>query len=388
VAACRNDDSIPPPRTIILGHRRHFVRREPGRSGIYSIEHRSSHPTGAAELPGPRPALVAAAHRPAVEWIGHAGLAGSRPGAGPSRETLGAADKLALDWLELDVCITDDDVLVLRHQSRLPGGYPVQALTLPDLRRIEPDILTLTDAAEHLGGRVPMLVDVKSPRVVAPLVAWLQSHRHAGVFAVCSESPDALLKMREDVPWVPRWCTLTALWRWTTEAIPPLLRPLVRDLFPGALWNEADGVTDAGAEITTAWTALLGTEHVAERLRRMVATAGRDELPAHVGELAGEVGAAAISVDHWAVTPHLCEVAHHLNLTVAAWTVNRIEVACDLARCGVDAITSDDVATIRHAVRAVSRDGVQAGAGVAVSRRPTEAPSADGRRPNPELRSG
>jgi glycerophosphoryl diester phosphodiesterase len=316
---------------------------------------------------------------PVVGWIGHAGLAGSRPGAGPSRETLSAAYGLALDWLELDVCATRDDVLVLRHHSRLPGGRPVHMLTLPELRRVEPDILTLTDAADHLRGRAALLVDIKSPRVVGPLAAWLLGHRREGVFAVCSESPDALVYMREEVPWAPRWRSLTALWRWTAELVPPLLRPLVRDLFPGAMWNATRGSGDVGEDIAAVWAALLGTEQRAERLRRIFGTAERDRLPAVLGGLAREVGAAAISVDHWVITRDLCEAAHGLDLMVAAWTVNRIEIARDLARCGVDFITSDDVATMRQAVQVLSRfDAGPAGMAVAVSCRPTGKAPPDG----------
>jgi glycerophosphoryl diester phosphodiesterase len=288
-----------------------------------------------------------------------------------------------LDWLELDLCVTDGGVLVLRHHSRLPGGRPVHTLTLSELRRLEPDILTLSEAAEHLGGRVPMLVDVKGSRVVAPLTRWLVRQGRAGTFAICSESRDTLAHMREAVPWVQRWRTLTALWRCMAEdSIPVMLRPLLWGLFPGGTQSAAEGVTDTGGDIADLWTALLGTERVAERLRRIAATAERDRLPSYVGKLANEVGAAAITVDHWAITPQLCEVAHRLNLAVAAWTVNRIEVALDLARCGVDAITSDEVATIREAVQRLGGDDRGSQGRVAVSRRPAQSP------PHCELTAG
>ncbi len=306
-----------------------------------------------------------------VGWIGHSGLAGSRPGAGPSGETLDAAARLELDWLELDVCATLGGVLVLRHHSRLPGGRPVHGLSVADLRRLEPDVLTLTEAAEQLEGRVPLLIDVKSPRVVGPLADWLASHRGSGVFAVCSESRDALEYLRERLPWVPRWRSLTVLGRFTAESVPPLLRPLLRDMFPGAVWTAADDLAGLGSELASAWIALLGSDQVGERMRRAMAATQRDDLPRHLAGLGSEVAAAAISVDHWAITPGLCEAAHALGLTVAAWTVNRIELARDLVGCGVDFITSDDVATVRAAVAALSRRRTGVGDdGVAVRCRP------------------
>ncbi len=319
--------------------------------------------------------------RRSVAWIGHAGLAGSRPGAGPSRETLTAAAGLGLDRLELDVCATDGDELVLRHNSRLPGGLPVHAMTLAELRRLEPDLLTLTDAAEHLCGRVPLLIDVKTLRVVEPLAGWLRRHRDLSEVTVCSENREALLHLRDVIPEVPRWRTLTALWRWTTESNPSQLSPMPRDLFPGPMWEAVDAVADAGQELAKALTALLGTEQVGHRLRRIFAIADRVDLPAYAGQLAGEVGAEAISVDHWAVTPALCDSAHRIGLSVAAWTVNRIDVACALARLGVDAITSDDVATIRGAVEELTADGAahDVAPDVAISVRPDQfVPSRDG----------
>jgi glycerophosphoryl diester phosphodiesterase len=320
-----------------------------------------------ARVPAPEP-------RP-LGWIGHAGLAGTRCGAAPTRDTVSAADLLDLDWLELDLCATRDGELVLRHHGRLPGGRPVQGLTLAELRRVEPGILTLSDAAEQLGGRVALLLDVKSARVVDPLVAWLTIHRGEGLHAVCSESPDALARLRDRAGWAPRWRSLTALWRWTAETIPPWLRPFVRDFFPGAVSNMADGVADAGSDAAAALTTLLGTEQLSERVRRMCATAERDRLPPCLSALAGEVGAVAVSVDHWAITPALCEEARRLDVLVAAWTVNRIEVALELARTGVDLITSDHVATMRPAVQALSRadPGPPTGATIAVRCRPPAA---------------
>jgi len=302
-------------------------------------------------------------------------MAGSRPGAGPSHETLIAAARLGLDWLEVDVCVTRDEVLVLRHHHRLPGGRPVSALPLAELRRVEPDIVTLSEAFDCLAGRVGLMIDVKSPGVVIALVAWLARRRGAGTFSVCSESPDALRHMRDHVAWVPRWRSITALWRWSPETIPLLLRPLVRDLFPGAMWGAADALVDVGGAGATQWPAIAGTEQVAERVRRALAATGRDRLPSRIGELAGEVGAAGLSVDHWAITARLCEAAHDLDLLIAAWTVNRIELARDLARCGVDLITSDDVATMRRAVALLGRPDPRPGdQAVAISCRPPQTP--------------
>jgi glycerophosphoryl diester phosphodiesterase len=76
-------------------------------------------------------------------------------------------------------------------------------------------------------------------------------------------------------------------------------------------------------------------------VRRLAACATRGLLPPRLERLAAEVGAAAVTVDRWAVTPALCAEAHRLGLAVTAWTVNRPRTAALMRRRGADHVTTD-----------------------------------------------
>jgi glycerophosphoryl diester phosphodiesterase len=244
-----------------------------------------------------------------VRWIGHAGLASGRPGGTPTRLTLAGAAELAIDWLEIDVCRAADGTLVLRHDLRLPSGRPLRDLSLAEVRREDAEVLTLDDAAEVLEpSTVPTLIDLKDARDAEPVSRWLVTRGDPTHWAICSDDPDALRVIRDAAPQVQRWLSL----------------PRVA---PGR----------------------------GEPLRRITACTLRSLLPARLGRLAAEVGAAAVAVDRWAVTPGICAAARRLGLPLAAWTVNSAPAARRMAACGVDLITSDRVAEMRAALG--SQDG-------------------------------
>jgi glycerophosphoryl diester phosphodiesterase len=239
-----------------------------------------------------------------MRFIGHAGLALRRPGGAPDRASLDRALTLELDRLEVDVAATADRRLVLRHDLALPSGRSLEALSLDQARAEQPDLLTLDEATEHLAGRLPLLLDLKGTAVVEPLAAWLSDGgASADSFAVCTDEPDALVRLREAAARVARWRSLPRV-----------------PAGPGA------------------------------GRRRILAAALRHRLVARLDDLAAEVGATALGVDHWAVTGRLCSAAHRLGLPVVAWTVNSGRRARAMAGCGVDMITSDEVARVRAAL--------------------------------------
>jgi glycerophosphoryl diester phosphodiesterase len=238
-------------------------------------------------------------------WIGHAGLAAWRPGKAPTRSTLSEALELELDWLELDVCATSDGSLVLHHDARLPSGPPLADAALGDVRALEPSILTLDEGLEHVAGRVPVLLDIKSSAAVVPLAAWLGVAPRRGELAVCTGSRNALHTVRERAPRVPRWLTLP---------------------HPGR----------------RAWA----PTHTSVRLLRL---RWRRHVTDWLYDFAAEVGASGLCVHHRLVTTALCERARQLSVPVTAWTVNQAAAARRVARCGVDLITTDDVTRMRQA---------------------------------------
>jgi glycerophosphoryl diester phosphodiesterase len=249
-----------------------------------------------------------------LRWIAHAGLAAGRPGGTPTRHTLAGAERLHVDLVEVDVCRTADGSLVLRHDPLLPSRRPLRATSLAEVRREDPDVLTLDEAAEILAqGGVPTLVDLKEPGDAAAVAAWLGARPDPDRWAVCSDDPAALAEMRDAAPRVARWRSL-----------------------PHVVAGRGEGV------------------------RRIAACAARALLPARLESLAGEVGAAAFSVDRWAVTPALCARARQLGLPVAAWTCNTTGAARRMAAAGADYLTTDRVGAMRAALGR-SQDGTATG---------------------------
>ncbi len=245
-----------------------------------------------------------------MQLIGHAGLAASRPGGTHDREGLDAALALDLARLEVDVVRCADGAIVLRHDLLLPSGRPLPALGLDEARREAPGLLTLDEAVEHLAGRLPLLLDIKHDPVVDALGRWAAGRADAGFHAVCTDGAARLRRLRELAPALARWRTL------------PVYAP---------------------APETTA--------------RRLAVWALRDLLPGRLARLVGEVGAAAVTVDHWSVTHRLCTAARSLTLPLTAWTVNSPRVAAVMQRRGADFVTTDVPARLGAASRAASRLG-------------------------------
>lgn len=244
-----------------------------------------------------------------MRLIGHAGLASGRPGGTPTRQTLADAERLHVDCIEIDVCCSWDGTLLLRHDLDLPSGRPVQSVSAEQARREDPDLLTADEAAEVLStSAVLVLVDLKHAADAGRVARWLAQRRDPERWAICTDDVGALLAAREHAPHIARWRTL--------PRVPP---------------------------------------GRGERTRRIVACALRGMLPSRLPHLAGEVGAAAFSVDRWAVTPRLCDAARGLGLPVAAWTVNTPSAARRMAACGVDFVTTDRVVEMRAAIG--SQDG-------------------------------
>jgi glycerophosphoryl diester phosphodiesterase len=241
-----------------------------------------------------------------LRWIAHAGLASGRPGGTPTRQTLAGALRLHVDWIEIDVFRTADGNLVLRHDPHLPSHRPLRDLPLEAVRREDAGVLTLDEAAEVLtAGPTPTLVDLKDARDAEAVATWLSRRGDPDAWAICSDDPQALQHARAAAPAVQRWRSL------------PRVAP-----------GRGEGA------------------------RRIAACTLRSLLPARLDRLAGEVGAAALSVDRWAVTPALCARAHALHLPVAAWTVNTPKAARRMSACGADLLTSDHVEAMRTALGA------------------------------------
>jgi glycerophosphoryl diester phosphodiesterase len=272
-----------------------------------------------------------------LRWIAHAGLAASRPGGAPTRETVAHAVRIHVDWIELDVCVTRDRKLLLRHDRRLPSGHRVEDLTRAELRARCGELLSLDEAVEVVGGRIPVVLDMKGPAVAGVLAGWLARRRDPEAYAVSSDVEADLQEVRRRAPRVPRWRSLpgvpdhTALWVRTLAGV------ACRRHNPRGLVPLASGVL----------TAARAPRQRRLELLQLAALAWRRDLPLHLPRLSGEVAAAGVVVAHHAISPELCDAAARLRLPVAAWTVNRLEAARQVMRCGVGIIITDRVVPLR-----------------------------------------
>lgn len=276
--------------------------------------------------------------RPA--WVAHAGLGITRPGGAPDPATLASAVRLGADRIELDVLATLDGRLVLRHDSRLADGTPVGRLRWPTLREQEPLLLSLDQGVELLGDR-RVLLDVKSPATGAVLARWVRARPDFRRFSVCTENRQALLLLRDGAPRVERWRSFPDIGDRRRDHVARVVAALSRHRRPQ---HAAFLVREVAA---TARDVVASSDR---GLARIAGVPWRRLLPLHLDRLCREVDAAAISVHHWVLTPHLCEAAAELRLPVATWTVNDATALRRVAACGgVDMVTTDALAAMRIA---------------------------------------
>jgi glycerophosphoryl diester phosphodiesterase len=271
-------------------------------------------------------------------WIAHAGLGIAQPGGSPTARTLNDAVRVGVDRVELDVCATADAALVLRHDCRTPVGRPVESRTLNELRRDEPTLLTLDEALDHLAA-LPVLLDVKTVATAAPLGRWLRRRRDPARFTVCTEILPALTALRDRAPRVERWRSFPDVGTRRPEYVTRVAAQLLRHARPAHAGWLARELSAAALQARTP-----------HGRTRVAGAPWRRLLPANLDRLASECGAAGISVHHSVVSPQLMGRATGLRLPVVAWTVNSAAALAHVVRCGVDMVTTDDVAGMRIAL--------------------------------------
>lgn len=272
--------------------------------------------------------------------VGHAGLGPTRIGGSPTRRSLRRALRLGVDALEIDVCASADYSLVLHHDTRLPVGLPVSALTLAQLRRVEPGLLTLDDAAEIIGDRARLILDVKTSAAAGPVSDWFA--RNAGGDAVvCSGRLDVLRYLARATPEAALWQTFPHIGERSYERVLRVLSGVAAHRGLHALQLVGD-----------LWDVLGRLRSPTHGSTQVIGLPWRRRLPSLLARGRDDFAARGVALHHALVTEDLCSVAHALDMTVVAWTVNSPSVARHAAACGVDLITTDDVAGIRRALGA------------------------------------
>lgn len=268
-------------------------------------------------------------------------------GGAPTRASLRRALRLGVDAIEIDVCASRDAAPVLHHDIRLPVGLRVADLTLDQLRRLDRHLLTLDDALEVIGDRTRVIIDVKTRAAAGPVSDWLGGAGASADAVVCSGRVDVLRYLSRATPNAVVWQTFPELGELPHERVLHVLaglaahrghhaRRLVHDLC-----SVVSGVRDSPRQA----------------VGRLAGLPWRTRLPSLLEGARGDFRAGGVAVHHSVLTPDLCAVAHQLDMTVVAWTVNSGAVAQRVAACGADLITTDDVVGVRRALRRPRRSG-------------------------------
>ena len=272
--------------------------------------------------------------------IGHAGLAAHRDGGAPNRACLRRARRIDVDALEIDLVATADDALVLHHDLRHRSGSLIAGLTLAELRALDQQLLTLDEAVEELDGLMPLVLDVKSIAVVAPLCGWLSRWGNRLDLVVCTEHAAALERLRHSAPDVHIWRTFPDVGARVDQRVLRVISGLLAHRGTRALRAAGD-----------AWQALTFVrDSPRDAVAHISGLPWRNMLPLLLAGVRERLDAGGITVHHPLVTRELCDEAHALGMEVIAWTVNDPVAARRLMACGVDMITTDRVEEIRDAV--------------------------------------
>src|SRR5579859_5094912 len=99
--------------------------------------------------------------------IAHRGDSAHAPGN--SAEAFERAIGVGTHSIETDVRLTADGILILEHDEDI-GGLLIAEATLPELRSINPGLLTVAAALKAFGARVPFCWEVKASGIVPALV--------------------------------------------------------------------------------------------------------------------------------------------------------------------------------------------------------------------------
>jgi glycerophosphoryl diester phosphodiesterase len=249
---------------------------------------------------------------------------------------------LDLDRLELDICSSADGRLVVRHDTCLADGRSVGSLDLATLRSDDPLLLTLDEVAEHLDGRIPVTLDLKTGHAAQALGRWFTGRRDHELYAVCTENLPWLLHLRFAAPRVARWPSFPDLGERSRHHVQRVL---------AGLWHSHTsmaGMRRGISDVRGAAGQLRHRPH--DSLARLAGLPWRERLPHQLAKPCQDVAAEGICVQKWLISERLMEVAHRAGLHVNTWTINSSEVAQNLAAAGVDSITTDRVAAVRLAL--------------------------------------
>lgn len=257
---------------------------------------------------------------------------GHRGGAGKQRpeNTLSAIAyglQQGADGIEVDLCVTADDVIVLRHdlwiglgrqengQEKRQGKTPIRSLSLENLARVDERIPTLDECVALIFQHNNTLLNLEMKSQPSKS-SWTPEPEH--YVSLILEKLESLC-----FPW-QRIFLQSFDWR-----LMQLAKQQRADLNIGLLTSKKtkDYVGEHADEYS--WIHQNGNKR-----RSAIKTAA---LPQLVKKNGGNVW----SCDYRELTESLLQEAHDLGLAVYVWTVNEERDMERMAKLGVDVITTD-----------------------------------------------
>ena len=116
-----------------------------------------------------------------------------------ARENTIASFRLALDaganGIELDVHTTADGVVVVHHDPTLPAGPAIRDLSYSALRGAAPDVPTLREVCDVVGGRAELFVEIKGAGIEQVVAAQLTQYH--GACAVHSFDHETIRRLHD-----------------------------------------------------------------------------------------------------------------------------------------------------------------------------------------------
>jgi glycerophosphoryl diester phosphodiesterase len=238
--------------------------------------------------------------------VGHRGAAALEPEN--TLRSLARAVALGCDLVELDVIELHDRTLVVAHSDDLfevshgAAAGRVRTKSLEALRDVAPELPTLDEALELLGGadRVGVQVDLKGDGHEAAVVERIRRHGLVERSVVSTFHAPSLLRLRQVEPALARGLTYPVDRHGLAQR--PLLTP---------------------AAVAAAAT-----------LRRA--------LPRRIGRMLRRVDASAAMLHFSVVSPAVVERAHDCGAAVFAWTVDDEIMLARMTDAGVDGVITND----------------------------------------------
>jgi glycerophosphoryl diester phosphodiesterase len=238
--------------------------------------------------------------------IGHKGASALEPEN--TLRSLARAVELGCDLVEFDVLDLSDGTLVLAHSDDLlevsHGAVPgrVRTTSLAALREVAPELPTLDEALELLGGLEPtgIQVDLKDVGFEEAVVRALRRYGLVARSVVSTFHVPSLLRLEQAEPSLARGLTYPADRHGLSKR--RLLSPA------------------AGAATST--------------LRRA--------LPRRIQGMLRRVGASAAMLHSSVVSRAAVERAHAFGAAVFAWTVDDAALLDRMAAAGVDGVITND----------------------------------------------